>query len=195
MVPPAMDSEVATAAPPRPRRADARRNIEAILDAATDLLAVHPRASMQEIAEAAGVHRATVHRHFPGRDDLLAAMHERALDQTYALLTDPALTGGDPATALERLTHAVLREGDARRTWRIAPPFAVSADRGPEFAQPLIALFTRGLAAGAVRDDVDPRSLASVWGGLVLSQLNLLAAGHVDLEQATATICRILARP
>ena len=47
-----MEAEVQ---PARPRRSDARRNIESIVEAAAALLATNPRASMQEVAEAAGV--------------------------------------------------------------------------------------------------------------------------------------------
>ncbi|MEU1179064.1 helix-turn-helix domain-containing protein [Streptomyces sp. NPDC005820] len=46
----------------------------AILDAAITLLATDPTASLSEVAAAAGVGRTTVHRYFPERSDLLAAI-------------------------------------------------------------------------------------------------------------------------
>ena len=47
-------------AAPRAQRADARRNIAAILDAATDCLARDPEMSIAGIAAAAGVGRITL---------------------------------------------------------------------------------------------------------------------------------------
>jgi serine phosphatase RsbU (regulator of sigma subunit) len=58
------------------RREDARRNRERILKAAGRLLAQSPSASLEDIATAAGVSRSTIYRHFPCRDDLLAASNE-----------------------------------------------------------------------------------------------------------------------
>ncbi|WP_353507159.1 TetR family transcriptional regulator [Gordonia sp. ABSL11-1] len=56
----------------RPKRADALHNVEAILDAATRRLAVDPDASVNEIAEEAGVGRITLYGHFDLRSLRLA---------------------------------------------------------------------------------------------------------------------------
>ncbi len=67
------------AAPPplgeRALRADARRNRDAVLVAAYRLFAEHGLdAQIDEIAVAAGVGVGTVYRHFPTKDDLVAAL-------------------------------------------------------------------------------------------------------------------------
>ncbi|MEV4256927.1 helix-turn-helix domain-containing protein, partial [Spirillospora sp. NPDC049652] len=54
------------------------RSTEEILGAATRHLNAEPTASMAQLAEAAGVSRATLHRHFASREDLLRALGERA---------------------------------------------------------------------------------------------------------------------
>src|SRR5688500_19673412 len=64
-----------TEAPPRAQRADARRNREAIVEAARELMATDGTdAQMDDIARAAGVGVGTVYRHFPTKDDLIVAL-------------------------------------------------------------------------------------------------------------------------
>jgi serine phosphatase RsbU (regulator of sigma subunit) len=60
-----------------PQRADALRNRQRILDAAQRMLDRSPDATLADIAAAAGVSRSTLHRRFPNRDRLLAALRER----------------------------------------------------------------------------------------------------------------------
>ena len=63
---------------PAQLRSDGRRTREAILDAAAAALSRDHRATVQEIAEAAGVGRSTIYRYFPTRGELEQALSERA---------------------------------------------------------------------------------------------------------------------
>ncbi|WP_205695828.1 TetR/AcrR family transcriptional regulator [Conexibacter sp. SYSU D00693] len=180
----------------RARRSDALRNIDAILQAASLLLADQPRASMQDIAEAAGVHRATVHRHFPSRDDLLMALRRRSLDDTIALLRDRELTDGEPGAAVERLSAAVLRIGETNPSWRMTPVHdEISEERDVEMREPLVALMTRGRESGALRGDLPPLLLAAAWGGLIVGMLPLIRRRVLSPEQAGAVVRRMLSTP
>jgi TetR/AcrR family transcriptional regulator, mexCD-oprJ operon repressor len=89
-------------------RADARKNVEAIVNAAAGCLAVNPNATINEVAEAAGVGRMTVYGHFPTRSALVAEVAERAVQRTNAEL-EPLSLAGDPRCALERLLRASWR--------------------------------------------------------------------------------------
>jgi AcrR family transcriptional regulator len=51
----------------------------AIIEASFEILSKNPSASLTEIAERAGVGRATLHRHFPGRDELIRELTLKAL--------------------------------------------------------------------------------------------------------------------
>ncbi|WP_255292517.1 TetR/AcrR family transcriptional regulator [Micromonospora sp. WMMA1996] len=63
-------------------RADAQRNRARILDAAEAVFAEFgTRASTEEVARRAGLAIGTVFRHFPTKDDLLAAIMKRLLAQ------------------------------------------------------------------------------------------------------------------
>jgi AcrR family transcriptional regulator len=67
----------------RPKRADARRNYEKVLNAARDAFAEQgTHASLEDIARRAGVGIGTLYRHFPSRQDLLEAVY---VDEVEAL--------------------------------------------------------------------------------------------------------------
>jgi AcrR family transcriptional regulator len=70
---------------PRPLRADARRNRDAILRAARETFESEGvLASLDGIALRAGVGNATLYRNFPTREDLLAAVMQTSLDAALA---------------------------------------------------------------------------------------------------------------
>lgn len=63
------------------KRADARRNTDALLQAAKDVFATSGvDAPVREIAEKAGVGLGTLYRHFPQRSDLIVAIMQREID-------------------------------------------------------------------------------------------------------------------
>jgi AcrR family transcriptional regulator len=66
---------------PRLRRADARRNLDALLAAARTVFAASGvDAPAKEITDLAGVGVGTLYRHFPLRSDLIKAVLEREVD-------------------------------------------------------------------------------------------------------------------
>ena len=80
-------------------RADARRNLERVLDAATEVFAASgPDASIDEIARLAGVGHGTVFRRFPTKDDLMFAVIERQVDELCEYARE-ALAADDPGQA------------------------------------------------------------------------------------------------
>jgi TetR/AcrR family transcriptional repressor of mexCD-oprJ operon len=88
------------------RRADAERNIAAILDAAVDRFAASPDASMSDIARAAGVGRMTLYGHFASRDELLRAATNHAAEQIHAAFEELDLDRTPTGEALEALLRA-----------------------------------------------------------------------------------------
>src|SRR6266498_5844792 len=84
----------------RQRRADAQRNVAAILDAAVVLLGRQPDAGMDEIAAAAGVARQTVYAHFRSRQALLDAVVERVTAEVVDTLGTVDLDAGTATAAL-----------------------------------------------------------------------------------------------
>jgi AcrR family transcriptional regulator len=81
----------------RRRRADAAHNAERVLQAAIDLLQSDPQASLDEVAAAAQVSRATDYRHFGSRAELVEAARRRAADRADANQTDALRPAGELA--------------------------------------------------------------------------------------------------
>ncbi|MGI5232235.1 TetR/AcrR family transcriptional regulator [Actinoallomurus sp. CA-142502] len=65
----------------RPKRADARRNKETLLDAAAAVfVSSGVEAPIRDIAAKAGVGTATIYRHFPTRADLIIAVYRHQVE-------------------------------------------------------------------------------------------------------------------
>ena len=156
----------------RPLRADARRNRERILDAA-QLLFAGPEGlavPLDEIAEQAGVGPGTVHRHFPTKDALIAAVAVARLRQIVALAVRLA-TAPDAGAALRRQLAEMLAEGDQSAPLKSAlggTGFDIrTADPGAaaELRAAVSTLLHRAQGAGAVRSDIDIDDLMAGLAG------------------------------
>ncbi|MGW4702503.1 TetR/AcrR family transcriptional regulator [Streptomyces sp. NPDC004285] len=89
--------------PPRRRLSPERRRAQ-LLEVAAPLFAALPydEVLMEEVAERAGVSRALLYQHFPGKRELFAALYQEAADQLLAQTRlDPA------ATLVEQLTQGL----------------------------------------------------------------------------------------
>ncbi len=92
----------------RALRADARRNREAVIEAAKKLFADQGLdAQIPDVARAAKVGVGTVYRHFPAKDDLIAALAEERF-RRLAERAREALAEPDGVGSVSRL-HSVRR--------------------------------------------------------------------------------------
>ncbi|WP_370963740.1 TetR/AcrR family transcriptional regulator [Amycolatopsis sp. cg9] len=83
----------------RPKRADARRNFDALVAAAREAFADNgSRASMEDVARRSGVSIATLYRNFPTREDLVEEVHRDEVEQLC--LAASGLDGLEPWDAL-----------------------------------------------------------------------------------------------
>src|SRR3954462_8921830 len=99
-------------------RADARRNRNAVLDSGARVLSERPMASMQEIADASGVGRTTVYRHFPAREDLVAALITRVAEEVTSVTLAAVAIDRPATTVLEHLSRDIVALGSRWRFLR-----------------------------------------------------------------------------
>jgi AcrR family transcriptional regulator len=167
-------------------RADAERNVRAIIDAAIMLLAAEPDASMERVAQAAGVGRATVYRHFASREHLVRAIHDRALQDARDAVLSSRPTEGPALEALERAITAILQVADRYRLLRTIPrEDSELRARAEEVGGPLISLAQRGQREGVLRGDCSPRWIAATLGAVVQAVTASIIDGEIRERDAT----------
>jgi AcrR family transcriptional regulator len=161
-----------------------------ILDTAAHLLAERRDASMNDIAAAAGVGRATLYRYFPTRDALVQALADEALAELAARLADARLDRAPFPEALQRLCRAVLAVGDRYVVLLDEATALRGRDTGYEahqdIAKPIQALFQRGQDDGTLRDDFEAAALVQLFGGLIVAAINASMPRTLGVEQAAA---------
>ena len=147
-----------TKASARKRRADAERNIQAIINAALEALADDPDASMAEIARRAGVVRATIYMHFPTREALLDAVMEDAVAQVAEATRGAEPTRGEPEEALRRVLSATWQKLSDFQTLLAINTSRLSAKELHRRHQPVMTQFVplieRGQEKGVFRSDL-----------------------------------------
>jgi TetR/AcrR family transcriptional regulator, mexCD-oprJ operon repressor len=179
----------------RPRRADAVRNIAAILEAATECLSRDPDASIAEIAAAAGVGRITLYGHFKTRAELVDAVLIRTVEQANRLL-DATDTTGEPRAALARLTAASWQIVDRFRNLTVSalrelPPERILAAHDLIMRR-IESIIERGQRSGDFRTDLPVSWLVAVAVNLMHLAATEAAAGRVSSDEVPGLLSATL---
>jgi AcrR family transcriptional regulator len=150
---------------PRRVRADAQRNIDALLKAAKTVFGtVGVDAPAKEIADLAGVGVGTVYRHFPQRSDLVKAVFQREVDACADEAPALAATyepGEAVAKWLLRFTEFVAaKRGLAPALHSGDPAFDALPDYFMERFEPALgALLEAAIGSGEIRADISAKDL------------------------------------
>jgi AcrR family transcriptional regulator len=150
---------------PRRRRADARRNVDALLDAARTVFATSGvDAPAKQITDLAGVGVGTLYRHFPQRAELVKAVVESGIDAVAD--AGPALAAQhEPAEALSEWAHRftellATKRGLASALHSGDPAFAGLPGYFLQRLGPALAvLLAAAVADGTVRADINAEDL------------------------------------
>jgi AcrR family transcriptional regulator len=156
-------------------RADAQRNIDALLESAKAVFATSGvDAPVREIAAKAGVGVGTLYRHFPQRSDLIAAVFRREIDAC----ADAAPILADEHEPFEALARWMQRYAAFIATKRGLAPALRSGNPALETLRAyfdqrlrpaLRTLLESAAAAGKVRTDVDADDILAAVASLCMS--------------------------
>lgn len=187
-----------TAEPEEPRapRADALRSRDAILAAAREVLAKDGSAGLDAIAERAGVHRATLYRHYPTREALVAGLYEAYLDDAEAVVMETDPDADDLLAEIVALTRRVY---DVNLDWRAfdwAPAYTLETQtRRADMSMMTFRLFDAAHARGAIRGDLTIRQALAAWGAPILFLAARVSEGSWTLDEAIEHTTLLLRPP
>jgi AcrR family transcriptional regulator len=174
-----------TAASPR---ADARRNRDRILEAGSALLSANPSATLADIAQAAGISRATVYRHFTDVEALRAALLDEAQEVGRELLREhlPPMLGPTGSATADELLDLFRTAVPMEHRWTKV----MAGDAHPDaafiesFAPVARGLVKRGQARGDFRADLDLDLTAEALISLAMFIVRKVHGDGVDVERA-----------
>lgn len=174
-------------------RRDAERNRSRILAAARAVFAAEGLdASMASVARQAGVGIATIFRHFPAKEDLVAAVFADRLD-AYAEAARAALAEPDPWQGLAGFieTLCAMQAADygfADLLTMTFPAACGQEKRRREAYLGAVQLIDRAKAAGRLRADFTPEDLML----LIMANAGVISATEADAPGAWRRVVALL---
>ena len=175
-------------------------NMDAIVDVAVQVFLRHgyDGASLDQVAEAAGITKASIYYHAEGKEALLKHGAGRALDALFAVLEEPAALEGRP---LDRFKHVVRRtiEITVKRLPEVALLLRVRGNTETErwaleqrraFDARVAAIVREAVEQGQVRGDVDPALAARLLSGLVNSVVEWFRPGRPGAARLPDEVAR-----
>jgi AcrR family transcriptional regulator len=173
---------------PESKRADARRNREKLLTAATELFArAGTDVSLDAVAKRARVGIGTLYRHFPTRDALVEAAYRNEVAHLCEAAAE-LLAEHPPDAALAEWMERFASYSTAKKGMKtalqsvVASGSAVYVDTRGQIIAALASLLTAGVAAGTLRGDVDAEDVMRAMGAVWL----------VDEEEQARRLLRLL---
>lgn len=159
-----------------------------ILDFALQTLALHPSASMADIAKAAGVGRATLNRYVSSRKELVVELCMLAIDQTNKACEHIDYTQPSALRALEQTLEAITPLGN-RFAFLIAQPEGYQV---PEVEEGLakqqkmmLDLCKACQKEGSLRKDMPATWINAVLDTLVYTAWTQVSSGQLTAKRAS----------
>jgi AcrR family transcriptional regulator len=177
-------------------------DIDSLTDVALRVFAErgYEGASMDDVARAAGITKASIYHHVSGKEALLERGLSRALDSLFAVLDRPDAQTG---SALERLRFIVrsVAETTLERLPELSVLFRVrgsskiqrdALERRRRFDRVVTDLLAEGQREGSIRADLDARLTARLIFGMSNSVVEWYGSGssisRARLTDALATL-------
>jgi len=174
----------------RPLRADAERSVRAILEAAEEVLAADPSASMEQVAAAAGVARTTIHRRFASRQALIETLALSAMQQLAHAVDDGGPDTAPSLVTMHRITANVLQ---IKSAWAFAleqqaAPNSETAHLQRMVDRRCIAVLQRAQSDGLIGEAADLDWVRRVYYALIGESLR----NHPDDADPDTLAARII---
>lgn len=160
----------------------------AILEAAFEVFAQNPGASLADVAQVAGVGRATLHRHFTGRDDLIEALAERAMDELDQAVDQAVSDAPSYTEALRLALEAILPLAQRHMflTTESAAQVGKIAERQKADFDELVHSVKQAQIEGGLRTDVPATWIARAYDNLIYAGWELVRSEEATAKQAAA---------
>ncbi|MFE2327403.1 TetR/AcrR family transcriptional regulator [Streptomyces sp. NPDC059385] len=166
-----------------------------VLRDAAALLSRKSTATMDEVARAAGIGRATLHRHFAGRDALVRALEELGIREFEVAFGNARLDEGSAIDALRRLV-AESEPNAELLAFLVTENQLFEGDQVNEGWERLdarvCALFRRGQEEGDIRIDLSPAWLTEALYGLIGTGAWAVMDGRVAAKDFQYMIIELL---
>jgi TetR/AcrR family transcriptional repressor of mexCD-oprJ operon len=151
-----------------------------VLRTAAALLTRKSTATMDEVAKAAGISRATLHRHFAGRDALVRALESLGIAECEAALDAARLDEGPAGDGVRRLVREVESAAGLLAFLYTENQLFEGEEQNAGWARiddRITALFRRGQRSGEFRIDLTPAWLTEALFGLLASGVWMVQSG------------------
>jgi AcrR family transcriptional regulator len=166
-----------------------------VLRTAAALLTRKSTATMDEVAKAAGISRATLHRQFAGRDALVRALESLGIQECEAALDAARLDEDTAQEAVRRLVKELERAAGLLAFLYTENQLFEGEGQHEGWARldvRIAALFRRGQESGEFRIDLTPVWLTEALYGLMASGAWAVQEGRVAANDFTYMIAELL---
>ncbi|MBJ8348125.1 TetR/AcrR family transcriptional regulator [Antrihabitans sp. YC2-6] len=169
------------------------RNEKRIIEAATQVLAANPAATMTDIADAAELTRVTLYRYYENREALIAAI-KAASEAEIAALVARLPSRGPVLPELVALLDDSVALGTRYRYLLFYPRELEVTSTAVEAQTAFAAFIARGQRRGEIDSTFDPHLVSHMFLGLVSSALVPVALGQVTHIAAVEQVSRALSK-
>lgn len=173
---------------------------ERLIKALAVAIVDHPRATLKELAEAAGVSKATLHRFCGTRDNLVQMLEGHGETVLNQIIQACDLEHAEPLEALQRLIkeHLTHRELLVFLVFQYRPDFLDPHGEGARwqsYLEALDAFFLRGQQKGVFRIDITAAVFTELFITLVYGMVDAERRGRAASSNSAHTLEQMFLPP
>ena len=167
---------------------------DAIIEAAFLVFSERPTASLSDVAERAGVGRATLHRHFPGRADLIRALSFVAMEELDRAVEAATVAATSATDALHRALQTIVplanRQWFLAQDWQETDPDILAAYATGR--QELSTWIDAAKDEGSFASELPTAWIVDAYENLIYAAWSLVRSGEATPKQAADFAWRTL---